>query len=67
MIMDLNTVFKDYSEFENKGIFLEGTGSIILDRLNKLAYCSISKRSNEKLFNIFCEDVGYKTNYFFII
>ena len=54
------SLLKDYSEFENKGIFLEGTGSIILDRLNKLAYCSISKRSNEKLFNIFCEDVGYK-------
>ena len=55
-----SSLLKDYSEFENKGIFLEGTGSIILDRLNKLAYCSISKRSNEKLFNIFCEDVGYK-------
>ena len=54
------SLLKDYSEFENKGVFLEGTGSIILDRLNKLAYCSISKRSNEKLFNIFCEDVGYK-------
>ena len=39
---------------------MEGTGSVILDRINKLAYCSISKRSNEKLFNIFCEDVGYK-------
>ena len=55
-----SSLLKDYSEFENKGIFLEGTGSIILDRLNKLAYCSISKRSNEKLFNIFCEDAGYK-------
>ena len=54
------SLLKDYSEFENKGVFLEGTGSIILDRLNKLAYCSISKRSNEKLFNIFCQDVGYK-------
>ena len=54
------SLLKDYSEFENKGVFLEGTGSIILDRLNKLAYCSISKRSNEKLFNIFCEDAGYK-------
>ena len=54
------SLLKDYSEFENKGLFLEGTGSVILDRINKLAYCSISKRSNEKLFNIFCEDVGYK-------
>ena len=54
------SLLKDYSEFENKGVFLEGTGSVILDRINKLAYCSISKRSNEKLFNIFCKDVGYK-------
>ena len=54
------SLLKDYSEFENKGLFLEGTGSVILDRINKLAYCSISKRSNEKLFNIFCEDAGYK-------
>ena len=54
------SLLKDYSEFEHKGFFLEGTGSVILDRINKLAYCSISKRSNEKLFNIFCEDVGYK-------
>ena len=54
------SLLKDYSEFENKNVFLEGTGSVILDRINKLAYCSISKRSNEKLFNIFCEDVGYK-------
>ena len=53
------SLLKDYSEYENKGLFLEGTGSVILDRKNKLAYCSISKRSNEKLFNIFCEDVGY--------
>ena len=54
------SLLKDYSEFENKNVFLEGTGSVILDRTNKLAYCSISKRSNEKLFNIFCKDVGYK-------
>ena len=54
------SLLKDYSEYENKGLFLEGTGSVILDRKNKLAYCSISKRSNEKLFNIFCKDVGYK-------
>ena len=54
------SLLKDYSEFENKGLFLEGTGSVILDRINKLAYCSISKRSNEKLFNIFCKDIGYK-------
>ncbi len=49
----------DYSgaEFENK--FLEGTGSMILDRENRVAYCSISNRSNEDLFIEFCEDFEF--------
>tara|TARA_B100000886_G_scaffold84650_1_gene55344 strand:- start:2115 stop:2831 length:717 start_codon:yes stop_codon:yes gene_type:complete len=51
---------EDYSKFENKNIFLEGTGSVVLDRINKVAYCSKSKRSSQQLFNIFCQDIGYK-------
>ena len=50
---------KDYSAFENENKFLEGTGSIVLDRKSKTAYCSISKRSNIDLFKKFCEDFGY--------
>ena len=50
---------EDYSKFENKNIFLEGTGSVVLDRINKVAYCSKSKRSSQQLFNIFCQDIGY--------
>tara|TARA_Y100000590_G_scaffold22638_1_gene26085 strand:+ start:3610 stop:4491 length:882 start_codon:yes stop_codon:yes gene_type:complete len=49
----------DYSNFENNGMFLEGTGSLVLDRLNKIAYCSLSKRSSEELVNRFCIDMGY--------
>jgi hypothetical protein len=49
----------DYSNFENDNLFLEGTGSLVLDRLNKIAYCSLSQRSNEELVNRFCIDMGY--------
>ncbi|WP_300393318.1 citrulline utilization hydrolase CtlX [Fusobacterium sp.] len=50
----------DYSLKVNDNIFLEGTGSIVLDRKNKKAYCSLSQRSDEKLFKIFCKEIGYK-------
>lgn len=50
----------DYSQLENEGVFLEGTGSLVLDRKNKKAYCSLSERADERLLNIFCDDMGYK-------
>ncbi len=46
----------DYSEAETDGYFLEGTGSIILDRPNGKAYCALSPRADEELFIEFCED-----------
>ena len=49
----------DYSHYENDNKFLEGTGSLVLDRLNKIAYCSLSKRSYEELVNRFCLDMEY--------
>ena len=49
----------DYSSAESENKFLEGTGSMILDRENRTAYCSISKRSNENLFIEFCEDFEF--------
>tara|TARA_B100001059_G_scaffold143824_1_gene143733 strand:+ start:60 stop:938 length:879 start_codon:yes stop_codon:yes gene_type:complete len=52
-------LLNDYSKYEGNNMHLEGTGSVVLDRINKVAYCSISKRSNLKLFNIFCNDIGY--------
>ena len=54
------TLLNDYTNYELEDIFLEGTGSIVLDRVNKYAYCSISKRSNIDLFKLFCDDIGYK-------
>ncbi len=49
----------DYSEAEEEGVFLEGTGSMILDRTNNKAYCALSPRADEELFIEFCEDFEY--------
>jgi len=52
-------IIKDYSHFENDNKFLEGTGSIVLDRKNKFAYCSLSSRSNNELLQLFCSEMNY--------
>ena len=49
----------DYSSAEEDGFFLEGTGSIVLDRENDKAYCALSPRADEELFIEFCEDFEY--------
>ena len=49
----------DYTEAETEEIFLEGTGSMILDRQNQKAYCALSPRADEELFIEFCEDFEY--------
>jgi hypothetical protein len=46
----------DYTSAEEDGFFLEGTGSIVLDRDNGKAYCALSPRADEELFIEFCED-----------
>jgi len=49
----------DFTSAEEEGIFLEGTGSVVLDRANSIAYCALSPRANEELFIEFCEDFDY--------
>jgi hypothetical protein len=49
----------DYTSAEADNIFLEGTGSILLDRVNRKAYCALSPRADEELFIEFCEDFEY--------
>ena len=49
----------DYTEAEAEGFYLEGTGSILLDRENQKAYCALSARADEELFIEFCEDFKY--------
>ena len=48
--------FMDYTSAEEADVFLEGTGSILMDCVNQKAYCALSPRANEELFIEFCED-----------
>lgn len=54
----INNVY-DYTQAEEEGIFLEGTGNLLLDRVNRKAYCALSPRAHEELFIEFCEDFEY--------
>ena len=49
----------DWSSSENQSFFLEGTGSMIFDHDNKIAYGSVSLRLDEKLFREFCSKYGF--------
>jgi hypothetical protein len=49
----------DLSQYEKENIFLEGTGSMVLDRENKIAYACLSPRTNEKVLADFCSQTGY--------
>ena len=50
----------DYSAFEQEGCCLEGTGSLVLDHVNKIAYVSLSNRSNPKVIQRFADDFSYE-------
>jgi len=50
----------DYSAFEDDGCCLEGTGSLVFDHLNKIAYVSLSNRSNTKVIQRFADDFSYE-------
>jgi hypothetical protein len=49
----------DYTSAEEDEFYLEGTGSIVLDRQNGKAYCALSPRAEEELFIEFCEDFEF--------
>ena len=50
----------DFSKSEADNLYLEGTGSMVLDRENKIAYACLSPRTDEKILNEFCSLVSYK-------
>ncbi|MCL6263247.1 citrulline utilization hydrolase CtlX [Craterilacuibacter sp. RT1T] len=50
----------NYTQHEQNDVFLEGTGAMVLDRANKKAYCCLSMRADEALFNTFCAENGFK-------
>lgn len=48
------------SIMEHEGKYLEGTGSLVLDRKQKVAYMCVSSRSNSHVLNMFCHKAGYR-------
>jgi hypothetical protein len=53
------TQLVDYTSAEEHDLFLEGTGSLLLDRQNQKAYCALSPRADEDLLIEFCEDFEF--------
>lgn len=51
--------YMDYTSAEEEELFLEGTGSLLLDRVNKKVYCALSARADDELVIEFCEDFDY--------
>jgi hypothetical protein len=50
----------DLTHWEEEGEFLEGTGSMILDRRKHIAYCCRSARTSEKVLSEFCSVMNYQ-------
>lgn len=50
----------DLTGYEKKGLFLEGTGSLVLDRENRIAFCCSSPRSDEEVLEHWAEKLDYE-------
>jgi len=50
----------DLTHHENEGRFLEGTGSVVFDHADRMAYANLSPRTNEAVLHELCESLGYK-------
>jgi hypothetical protein len=50
----------DLSVYENSQAYLEGTGSMVLDRIRKIAYACLSERTNLNVLKDFCDQLGYR-------
>lgn len=53
------STISDLSRYEQEGKFLEGTGSMVLDRINKIAYACLSARTDIEILDEFCKLKGY--------
>ena len=54
------TAVYDYSVLEDDGMYLEGTGAMVLDHVNRIAYVARSFRSHEQAVDMVCGDLGYR-------
>ncbi len=50
----------DYSGLEPDGLFLEGTGAMVLDHIGRVAYAAESERTNPIVLERFCTQFGYE-------
>jgi hypothetical protein len=50
----------DLSYYEKNNLFLEGTGSMVLDRDNKIAFACLSPRTDRKVLDEFCNKMNYQ-------
>jgi len=54
------SAIEDFTHHENEDLFLEGTGSMILDRVHMIAYAAISVRTNLEIFEEFCDKFDFQ-------
>jgi hypothetical protein len=69
VIQQLNQRFRidrtlDFSNYEQEGHYLEGTGSMVLDRDYKIAYACLSPRTEKTVLLDFCNKTGYTPEIF---
>lgn len=66
LLSDRYSVSRELSlvDGEEMDIYLEGTGSMILDRPNRVVYACRSLRTDESLLQRFCEEMGYEMELF---
>lgn len=50
----------DFTSFEEQGAFLESTGSLVLDRVNRIAFASLSQRTHESMPKLWADKMGYR-------
>ena len=50
----------DYTGYEQRGLYLEGTGSLVLDHVHRVAYVSLSRRADREPLEEFCADFTYE-------
>lgn len=50
----------DLSKYEMEDKFLEGTGSVVFDHINKIAFASLSPRTHPDVFEFLCNELNYK-------
>ncbi|SMO51158.1 hypothetical protein SAMN06265379_102121 [Saccharicrinis carchari] len=49
----------DLSKYENEEKYLEGTGSVVYDHINKIAYAGLSLRTHKEVVHALCKIIDY--------